>query len=67
MAKKAPYIVIAFSIAGMLSILSYFDAYEKFEYSGKTDTKRVRFLMSFLTRLIVFTSSILVVTINAPI
>jgi len=31
MAKKAPYIVIAFSIAGMLSILSYFDAYDYIE------------------------------------
>ena len=31
MAKKTPYIVIAFSIAGILSVLSYFDAYDYIE------------------------------------
>ena len=31
MIKKTPYIVIAFSIAGILSVLSYFDAYDYIE------------------------------------
>ena len=31
MTKKTPYIVIAFSIAGILSTLSYFDAYDYIE------------------------------------
>ena len=50
MTKKTPYIIIAFSIAGILSVLSYFDAYDyienllldlRFKSRGRMETRSV--------------------------